>query len=77
MFGTAKAISWTISLPWTTSAPDDGETVYPEGADRLKVYVPLGSVKAIVFVVEDSAAPLKVTDHDVPEGSPDSKKVTV
>jgi hypothetical protein len=34
-------------------------------------------VNVIVFVVEDSDIPLRVTDHDVPDGRPVSLKVIV
>ena len=41
----------------------------------LNEYVPLGSVNEMVFVVDVSVLPLNVTDHEVPEGRPDSMNV--
>jgi len=39
-------------------------------------YVPFGSENVIVLVVEAWLVPFRVTDHDVPGGSPDSVKLT-
>jgi len=43
----------------------------------LNEYVPLGSVNEMVFVVDVSVLPFNVTDHDVPDGNPDSVNVIV
>jgi len=39
-------------------------------------YVPFASENVIVLIVEVRVVPLKVTDHDVPVGSPVSVKLT-
>ena len=57
--------------------PDEGDTEYPDTPLTVYEYVPFGSVNVIVSVVDDSLVPLSVTDHDVPDGRPDSAKVTV
>ena len=38
--------------------------------------MPLGFENEIVFVVDDSVFPFNVTDHEVPDGRPDSVNVT-
>ncbi len=57
--------------------PDDGDTEYPDTLLTVYEYVPFGSVNVIVPDVDDSLVPLSVTDHDVPDGNPDSVNVTV
>jgi len=57
--------------------PDDGDTEYPDTLLTVYEYVPFGKENVIVPDVDDSLVPLSVTDHDVPDGRPDSVNVTV
>ena len=57
--------------------PDTVDTEYPVTLLTLYEYDPLGSENEIVSVVEDSFVPLSVTDHNVPDGNPDSENVIV
>lgn len=70
-------IVFDILAPLTDIEPDDGETEYPDTLLTVYEYIPFGSVNVIVLDVDDSLVPLKVTDHDVPDGRPDSVNVTV
>ena len=63
---------FAILLPLTVIEPDDGDTEYPGTLPTVYEYVPLGKENVIVFVVDDSVVPKRVTDHDVPDGKPDS-----
>jgi hypothetical protein len=72
-----KIVSRLIFFPLTVMLPDDGDTVYPDTEPIEYEYVPFAAVNVIVLVVEDSVVPLNVTDHDVPDGRPDSVNVTV
>ena len=40
-------------------------------------YVPFNAKKDIALVVDDNVAPFRVTDHEVPDGRPDSLNNTV
>ncbi len=64
-----------ILFPFTVTDPVELDIVYPDIDPIVYEYVPLGSVKVIVDVVEDCVDPLSVTDHDVPDGRPDSVNV--
>ena len=64
-------------LPLTIMEPDTVDTEYPVTLLTLYEYDPLGSENEIVSVVEDSFVLLSVTDHDVPDGNPDSENVIV
>ena len=57
--------------------PDAVDTEYPVTLLTLYEYDPLGSENEIVSVMDDSFVPLSVTDHDVPDGRPDSENVIV
>ena len=63
--------------PFIIMVPEDGDARYPDIEPMVYEYVPLGSVNVIVLVKEDCIVPFKVTDHDVPDGRPDSVNVTV
>ena len=65
-----------ILIPLTVTDPLDGDTVYPDTVPIVYEYVSFGSENVMVFVVEDSVVPLRVTDHDVPDGRPVSVNVT-
>ena len=64
-------------FPLTVRVPEDVDILYPEILPIEYEYVPLGTENVIVFVLEDNVVPLKVTDHEVPDGRPDSVKVTL
>ena len=72
-----KVIILETLPPLTTIEPDNVETEYPDTVPIVYEYVPFGSENVMVFVVEDSVVPLRVTDHDVPDGRPDSVNVTL
>ena len=63
--------------PLTDMEPDDDDTEYPDKLLTVYEYVPFGSENEIVSFVEDSFVPLSMTDHDVPDGRPDSIKVII
>jgi hypothetical protein len=71
-----KVIGTDCAAPATFTDPDAGFAVYPVTLPTVYAYVPFASVNAMVLVVEDSAFPARVTDHEVPDGRPDSEKVT-
>lgn len=50
--------------------------MWPVTAPITYAYVPLDSENVIVLVVEVWVVPFRVTDHDVPVGSPVSVKLT-
>ena len=62
--------------PLTDMEPDDDDTEYPDTLLTVYEYVPFGKENVIVPDVDDSLVPLSVTDHDVPDGNPDSVNVT-
>ena len=72
-----KVTSFKYLLPLTIMEPDTVDTEYPVTLLTLYEYDPLGSENEIVSVVEDSFFPLSVTDHEVPDGRPDSENVIV
>ena len=63
--------------PFTVMVPEDCDVVYPLTEPIEYEYVPFGIENVIVFVVEDLVIPFSVTDHEVPDGRPDSVNVTV
>ncbi len=61
--------------PETDNVPV-GREVNP-GTEGIEYeYVPFGSVNSIVFEVEDTLEPSRITDHWVPLGRPFSLKLT-
>ena len=76
LMGVNETVFDTLA-PLTDMEPDDDDTEYPDTLLTVYKYVPFGSVNGIVPDVDDSLVPLSVTDHDVPDGNPDSVNVTV
>ena len=76
LMGVNETVFDTLA-PLTDMEPDDDDTEYPDTLLTVYEYVPFGSVNVIVPDVDDSLVPLSVTDHDVPDGNPDSVNVTV
>jgi len=68
---------WLIFVPFTVMLPEDGDTEWPLIEFMLNEYVPLGSANEMVLVVDVSVVPFNVTDHDVPDGRPDSVNDTL
>lgn len=66
---------WVTFFPLMDIEPLDVVRLYPETLEIVYEYVPLTAVKSILSVVDDSEVPLNVTDHEVPEVSPDSTKL--
>ena len=58
------------------NVPDDGVDVYPLTDPTVYEYVPFGAENVMLLVVDESFVPLKITDHDVPGGKPDSSNNT-
>ncbi len=50
--------------------PDDGLDIYPLTLTTLYEYDPFGTLKIIVFVLDDFVIPPNVTDQFVPDGNP-------
>ena len=73
--GVNDIASFTFA-PFTVTVPEDGDTVYPVMEPMVNEYVPLGTVNVIEDVSDCSVTPPSVTDHDVPDGRPDSVNVT-
>ncbi len=71
-----KVTDWLAGPLFTFTVPDDGLHVYPLTDPTVNAYVPFGSWKVMVDVVELRVLPFRVTDQDVPEGRPLSVKVT-
>jgi hypothetical protein len=63
--------------PITVTVPEVGLLPHPASVPIVYRYVPLGSVKVIVELVELSVTPFNVTDQSVLGGSPVSMNVTV
>ena len=76
LMGVNETVFDTLA-PLTDMEPDDDDTEYPDTLLTVYEYVPFGSVNVIVPDVDDSLVPLSVTDHDVPDGRPDSIKVII
>jgi hypothetical protein len=64
-------------FPLTVREPEDLDMLYPDMLPIVYEYVPLVMENVIVFAVDDNVVPFRFTDHDVPEGRPDSVKATV
>ena len=70
-----KLIALVIEAPLTVTVPLDGLDVYPETEPTVYEYDPLGSLNDML-PVPLCVDPPSVTDHVVPDGNPDSVKVT-
>ena len=64
-----NAIDCDTGCPFTGTLPDPGAGWYP-GEFTVKAYVPFGSEKVMLHVVEDSVVRPRVTFQVVPAGRP-------
>ena len=75
LMGVNETVFDTLA-PLTDMEVDDGDTEYPDTLLTVYEHVQFGKENVIVPDVDDSLVPLSVTDHDVPDGNPDSVNVT-